>query len=240
MKKLQLISAILISLILWQNPAWAQKKNKEAKATYIMPEDGNYMRYLVENGDTLYVGSIPAAVKFIVRRSRDWRQDARLLVNFSKTYPYALEARRLLAEVNETLKEEDFGNRKRDKYINAIQQDLLDKYEPVLRQMTVTQGKLLIKLIGRETGLTPYEIINDYKNGMAAGVWQGIAKLFGGDLKKTYDPEGVDWKTEELVQIWNKGQFAQLYMSVHGRPPQIPVIKQDTEEKKGKRRNRRG
>lgn len=230
MKNIYLILSVLLVLGPGQNPAMAQKKRTKSKVVYKMPEEGSYMRYLVEDGDTIYIASIPAAIKFSDRGKRDWRKDYRLLVNFSKTYPYALEAKRLLLEVDNTLEAENMGKRKRDKYINTIQQDLLDKYEPVLRKMTVTQGKLLIQLIGRETGLTPYDIINDYKNSMAAGLWQGIAKLFGGDLKKTYDPDGSDWRTEELVEIWQKGQFAQLYMSIIGVPPQIPVIRHDQEE----------
>lgn len=215
---------------------------QEGKTRYVMPKDGNsYMRYVVENGDTVFVETIPAAVKYAKGKGRDWRKEARLLHNFGKTYPYALEAKRLLAEVDSTLEGGNMARRRRDKYINTIQQDLLDRYEPVLRQMTVSQGKLLIKLIGRETGLTPYEIINDYKNGMAAGLWQGVAKLFGGDLKKTYEPQGEDRAVEKLVTMWNNGQYPYMYMSVFGKYPEVPVIDHSprTKDKKARKdRNR--
>ena len=59
---------------------------------------------------------------------------------------------------------------------------------------------------------------------MAAGFWQGIAKFFGGDLKKRYDPEGEDAMTEELVRKWQKGEFPEFYRSIFGQYPKIPVI----------------
>lgn len=204
-------------------PAKAQN-TEGGKIVYRMPKGGNYMRYRVEGSDTVYIETIRAAVKYATGKGTDWRKENRLVHNFGKTYPYALEAGRLLREVDQTIDSQNLGRRKKDRYINTIQQDLLDRYEPVLRNMTVTQGKVLIKLIGRETGLTPYEIISDYKNGMAAGTWQGIAKLFGGDLKKEYDPAGEDRLIEELVKKWNSGEYPMLYMSIFGRYPEIPDV----------------
>lgn len=219
--------------------AAARAQNPGEGGKFRMPAEGNYLRYRVEKGDTVYVASIEPAVKYAKGKGRDWRKEARLLHNFGKTYPYALEARRLLAEVNSTIEEDNLVRRKREKYINAIQKDLLDRYEPVLRNMTVTQGKLLIKLIGRETGLTPYEIIHDYKSGMAAGAWQGVARLFGGDLKKTYEPEGEDRAVEDLVKMWESGQYPFMYMSVFGKPPQLPVIDSSPRKDTGGRGRKR-
>ncbi len=180
------------------------------------------MHYRVIEGDTVYVDAImPARV---VAKGKDWRKNRRLVYNFSKTYVYALEARRMVGVVDSKIDQDNLRRRKKTEYINAVQKDILEKYEPVIRNMTVSQGKLLIKLIGRETGLTPYEIVHNYKNGMAAGFWQGIAKFFGGDLKKRYDPEGEDAMTEELVRKWQKGEFPEFYRSIFGQYPKIPVI----------------
>lgn len=227
MKKFLLSAAIFSAALLLSASGACGQDSSSRKAgagpVYKMPKTGNFMRYLVQEGDTVYVASIAPAVKYAVGSGKIWRKESRLLNNFGKVYPYALEAKRLMAEVDADL---DAGMRKRKKerYINAIQKDLMDKYEPVLRKMTVTQGKLLIKLIGRETGLTPYEIIHDYKSGLSAGTWQGVAKIFGGDLKKRYDPEGEDSLTEYLVRKWNEGQYPALYRSVFGREPDIPKV----------------
>lgn len=227
MKKLLLTAAIFAAALLLSPPgAYGQdnaSRKGEAGPVYKMPKTGNFMRYLVQDGDTVYVASIAPAVKYAVGSGRLWRKESRLLSNFGKVYPYALEAKRLMAEVDADLGE-GMRKRKKERYINAIQKDLMEKYEPVLRKMTVTQGKLLIKLIGRETGLTPYEIIHDYKSGISAGTWQGVAKIFGGDLKKKYDPEGEDSLVEYLVRKWDEGQYPALYRSVFGREPDIPHV----------------
>ena len=88
-----------------------------------------------------------------------------------------------------------------------------------MRGITETQGQLLMKLIDREVSKSSYSIIKDYKNGIAAGFWQGVAKLFGSDLKKHYDPSGEDRPIEELVQKWDSGEFAGLYFSIFGEYP---------------------
>ena len=93
-----------------------------------------------------------------------------------------------------------------------------------MRQLTVSQGALIMKLVDREVGKSSYNIIKGYKSGIAAGFWQGIAKIFGSDLKKPYDPEGDDAMTEELVAIWEAGDFPAFYFSLFWQdPPVMPI-----------------
>ena len=123
-------------------------------------------------------------------------------------------AKRLVAEVDKTIAEEHLKGSKEDAYINQWQKELLKEFEPVIRKMTVSQGQLLCRLVDRELGRTSYKIVKDYKNGVAAAFWQGIARIFGQNLKTPYDPKGKDKETEELVQAWERGEFDQLYYSV--------------------------
>jgi len=81
-----------------------------------------------------------------------------------------------------------------------------------------------MKLIDREIGQSSYDIIKVYKNRMAAGFWQGIAKMFGSDLKSKYDPTGADAPIEDLVQKWEDGDFAGFYWSLFGKYPTVPVL----------------
>ena len=60
--------------------------------------------------------------------------------------------------------------------------------------------------------------------GLYSGFWQGIARLFGTDLKAPYDPDGEDRQTEELVQIWERGEFEGLYYSLFWQYPTLPEI----------------
>jgi hypothetical protein len=109
-----------------------------------------------------------------------------------------------------------------------MQKQLFSAYEKPMKNMTISQGKLLIKLIDREIGKSSYLIIKDYKNRITAGFWQGIAKLFGNDLKSRYDPKGEDKMTEFLVEKWERGEFDALYFSVFWEMPVHPVIESNT------------
>lgn len=198
-----------------------------ASAQSTKGKDGVFMNYIVEGKDTIYIDEIPAArvyEKLPRQKGREWRQYYRLVYNFNKVYPYALAARKLVKEVDSTIAVNKLKRGKRDKYIAAVQKELFAEFEKPMRSMTVSQGALLMRLIDRETGKSSYNIIKDYKSGMAAGFWQGIAKVFGSDLKKPYDPKGADAPTEDLVRKWENNEFEGLYYSLFWEyPPAVEV-----------------
>ena len=189
--------------------------------------DGMYMHFKVVDRDTVFTDELPPArvySRMPRQKGREWRKYYRLVHNFSKTYPYALAARHLVHEVDSTIEADHLKRARRDRYINSMQKQLFEDFESSMRGLTVSQGALLMKLIDREVGKSSYFIIKDYKNGMAAGFWQGIAKIFGTDLKKPYDPEGEDRPIEELVELWEAGQFEGLYYSLFWKyPPEIEI-----------------
>lgn len=185
------------------------------------------LEFIVEGNDTIYIDQIRAAKVYSrlpKMKGREWRQYYRLVHNFSKTYPYALVARKLVVEADSTIAADNLKRGKKDRYVNEVQNELFTVFESQMRNLTVSQGALLMKLIDREVGKSSYNIIKDYKSGMAAGFWQGIAKMFGTDLKKPYDPEGEDAATEELVKVWEDGDFQALYWSLFWKdPPEMPI-----------------
>lgn len=71
--------------------------------------------------------------------------------------------------------------------------------------MTISDGKVLIKLIDRQTGRTGYDIIKEFKGGFTAAFWQGIACLFRNNLKDEFDPYGEDLLIEEIVTLVELG-----------------------------------
>ena len=186
-----------------------------------------YLHYKIIDGDTVYVETLRTAKCFARlprQKGKDWRKYYRLVHNFSKTYPYALASKKILISVDSTMMAEGMKRGKRDKYVSKIQKELFKVFEEPMRSMTVNQGALLMKLIDREIGKTSFMIIKDYKNGIAAGFWQGIAKMFGSDMKKPYDPEGEDRQTEELVQLWQNGEFHLLYYAIFmENPPRVNI-----------------
>ncbi len=186
-----------------------------------------FLEYIIEGNDTIYVDKIAAAriySKLPRQKGREWRKYYRLVYNFNKTYPYAMVAKSLVEETDRTIEEKKLKGAKRDKYIQEKQNELFAAFEKPLRNMTVSQGALLMRLIDRETGKSSYWIIRDYKNRAAAGFWQGVAKLFGSDMKKPYDPKGIDAPTEELVEIWNRGEWEEFYFSLFWDfPPKVEI-----------------
>lgn len=184
-----------------------------------------FLEYRIENGDTVFVDSIKPAKVFMRQprhKGREWRKYYRLVHNFSKAYPYALVARRMVQQTDSIIAADHLKGIRKDRYINGLQKELFGVFEKQMRNLTVSQGMLIMKLIDRETGRTSYNIIKDYKSGITAGFWQGVAKMFGSDMKKPYDPEGEDREIEELVKIWEDGDFPALYWSIFWEDP--PVV----------------
>lgn len=181
-----------------------------------------YMEYIVEGKDTIFIDEIRASrifPKLARQKGKDWRKYYRLVYNFSKTYPYAIVSRTLVAQADSTIEADGLTGAKREKYLLGVQKELFHVFEKPLKNLTVSQGALLMKLIDREVGKSSYNIIREYRNGMAAGFWQGIAKMFGSDLKKGYDPEGEDKATEDLVEKWWAGDFDNFYYSLFWEYP---------------------
>ena len=185
------------------------------------------MRMLVENGDTTFLDRLPAVYFFGRGRhnsEKSWRDYYRLVWRFARVYPYAQASGKLVHQVDSTLDAEHYGFIRKERYISAIQKQLFKDFEGSFREMSIQQGAVLLKLIDRETGITSYDLIKNYKSGVAAGFWQGVAKLFDNDLKSQYDPTGADRELEELVQIWQRGEFPALYWSVFWEdPPQVKI-----------------
>ena len=211
-----------------------KKKKKEKEKVTVeqvrpkpAPAQEGILEFIVEGNDTIYIDQIRAS-KIYSRlpkmKGREWRQYYRLVHNFSKAYPYALVAKKLVIEADSVIAAENLKGIKREKYINKVQKELFSVFESQMRSLTVSQGALIMKLVDREVGKSSYNIIKGYKSGITAGFWQGIAKMFGSDLKKPYDPEGEDEATEELVQIWEAGDFPAFYWSIFWKdPPEMPI-----------------
>jgi hypothetical protein len=92
-------------------------------------------------------------------------------------------------------------------YIKRTEQELLDKYTEDLKKLTITQGKILVKLVYRETGATSYDLVEFYRGRFSAFFWQALARLFGSNLKMGYDPHGEDRLIEEIVILIENGQL---------------------------------
>lgn len=130
----------------------------------------------------------------------------RLIYNVRRVYPYAVIVRMKLASVNEKLQGMN-SEKERKEYMKEVEKEVFRDYEGDMQQMTLTQGKLLIKLIDRETRNTSYDLIRDYRGKVPAAFWQGVARLFGTNLKAEYDPYGEDAIIEKIVTEIEAGRL---------------------------------
>lgn len=166
------------------------------------PDSINVTRGIIQGNDTIPIIEL-AEVQVYQRSDFDYlsnkRRDRRLVRNVKKAYPYAKIAGRELKELDEQLallKSEE----EQKQHINTAEKEIMDKFEKQVKKLTISQGIILVKLIDRETGQTSYEVIKDLKGNVTAFFWQGIARIFGNNLKAEYDPAGEDAKIEDIVR----------------------------------------
>ena len=131
---------------------------------------------------------------------------ARLKHNVKKVYPYAKLAAVKLEEYADEIAAVE-TNRQRKRFYKQIEEELKAEYEDDMRDLTMTQGRILIKLIDRETGNTSYNVVKEFRGGFSAFFWQGLARVFGQDLKSEYDPQGEDKEIEAIVQLIESGNL---------------------------------
>jgi len=139
-------------------------------------------------------------------RKRDYRRYERLIYNIKKVYPYAIIVRKRLEQVNEELKDIK-TEKERKAYLKGVEKDVFSEYEDEITHFTITQGKILIKLIDRETQNTSYALIREYRGRISAAFWQGIARLFGTNLKAEYDRYGDDAVIEMILMEIEAGRL---------------------------------
>ena len=131
------------------------------------------------------------------------------------TYPYAKRAGAIMNDINSNLVG-TIDKQKRKNYIHSREKELKKEFTDPLTNLSVYQGKVLMKLINRETGNNCYEIIKEYKGGFTARVYQTVAFLFDSNLKQAYNPEKDDMVVEAFVQEVNR---------MYGFQDRVPVTK---------------
>ncbi len=169
--------------------------------------------YIIENvtrdGETLpeiELEEISVVEKVGIRERFQWWRYKRLVHNVKRVYPYSLVVRQQFTEINDTLQKIK-GDKERKQFLKDYESDLFGKYEDDIKHMTITQGRILIKLIDRETQNTSYELIRDYRGSISAFFWQGIARIFGSNLKAEYEPEGKDYLIEKVIYEIENGRL---------------------------------
>lgn len=134
------------------------------------------------------------------------QQYNRLVANVKKVLPLAKKVNGIIIETYEYLQTLD-TEKERKAHMKLVEKDLKRQYYPVMKKLTYQQGKLLIRLVYRETHSSSYQLINAFLGPIRAGFYQAFASLFGASLTKQYDPEGADRMTERVVRQVEAGQI---------------------------------
>ncbi len=157
--------------------------------------------FITPEGDTIPQSWLPTVEVKALQTAlwkNYWRNWTRLRNAVYVTYPYAKTAGKLINEVNNQLAGvRDEAARKR--IIKSREKEMKRDFGDKVTSLSVYQGKVLMKLINRETGNNCYEIIKEYKGGFNAGFWQTVAYVFGSSLKQQYEPQGEDKEIEKIV-----------------------------------------
>lgn len=183
-------------------PAAAQKRNVPPPARLTVSRT-------VYEGDSItrvdfYPLRVYPPLTFKSRRSE--RAYYKLVRDVKRTLPLARMINQILIETYEYMQTLPEG-KTREEHIKRVEKGLKEQYTPMMKKLTFSQGKLLIKLVDRECNQTSYELVKAFVGPFRAGFYQTFASMFGASLKKEYDPDADDALTERVILMVESGQL---------------------------------
>ncbi|HEY4108629.1 MAG TPA: DUF4294 domain-containing protein [Puia sp.] len=204
--KYSLPISVLLSLMIVTRVSGQSADTSAIPPNIPQPEYGPYDTIIVPgkiyNGQLLPASTfeytwvhapMPPAMR---KRFEEW---TRLRNAVYVTYPYARRAGMIMNEMNAKMALLS-TEKERHQYVMSKEKELKKQFTEPLEQLSIYQGKILMKLINRQTGNNCYDIIREYKGGFTARFWQTVAFFFSSNLKQPYDPKGDDQAIESIVQ----------------------------------------
>lgn len=195
---------LVISLLLLALRSGAQQPS--TLATDTTTPVGAWARLEVENGDSTFIMSL-RLVKIAARRQfKDFAEQRQYYLYMRaarKVYPYALQAIGLYDDLQSAT--EDMNKRQRRRYLRHENKELKEDFKEQMKNLSRTEGKVLIKMIEKEVGKPFYDILKETRGGLTAAYWNNLGKLWGYDLKDGYQP-GADPLLDEIFLDYDFGQ----------------------------------
>ena len=173
------------------------------------PKEGIRCLAEIVGGDTLplvNLNTVYVYTDFMFKTTKQFELWTKTKYNVKKVYPYAILAAAKLKEYDrmlEKISDEDY----KKAYLKICEKDLRNEFEDELKQLSISQGKVLMKLIDRETGKTTYDIVKQLRGSFQAAVWQTLARVFGHNMKSEYDANLEDLMIERAIKLIENGQF---------------------------------
>lgn len=221
---LVLLTAFVLNgtLIAQNNKDVTEVLNKKYHYKSVTVNDSTYlMEYEIIDGDTI-PSVLLSPVSVVASKERTYIEEYRyqkLKKKVLKVYPYANEVAAIINEIDSVtsgLKKKRYEK----KYLKKLEKDLKNNFKEKLKKLTITEGKVLTKLINRQTGVTLHSIIKEYKSGFVASFWNTLAQKYGYSLKKPYDPETDDFDkdVESIVQSLETSDYKNIRVTSTSSP----------------------
>ncbi|MEI8137234.1 MAG: DUF4294 domain-containing protein [Bacteroidota bacterium] len=175
----------------------------------VPPKVGYRCRAEIVNGDTLplvNLGTVYVYTDFVFKNKRQYELWTRTKFNVKKVYPYAILAAAKLKEYDKAMEKMNDEHLKKA-FLKVCEKDLRNEFEDELKDLSVSQGKVLMKLIDRETGKTTYDLVKQLRGNFQAVMWQTVACIFGHNMKSEYDGKVEDIMIERAIKLVENGQF---------------------------------
>ena len=177
------------------------------RASKKLPEGMHFAT--VEGRDTvavIYLKEVLVYPPLIFKNEKERIEYDRLVRDVKRTLPYAKLVFNTLIETYEYI-ETLPDDKAKDAHLKRMEKDLFKQYKPELKKLTLSQGKLLLKLIDRECHQSSYQLVNAFLGKFRASFWNLFATMLGANMKTEYDPKGKDAMTERVVQLVERGQI---------------------------------
>lgn len=174
-----------------------------------VPPGGARLMVQVNGNDTIFLAYLHDVWVFPRQKFKNKAQEQyfwRTVRDVKRTLPYAKLVASELSQVNMKLASIP-NDKERKKYLGQFEKEVFKKYEDDLKKMTINQGRLLLKLIDRECEQTSYDLIKVYRGSVSAFFWQGVARVFGSNLKSEYDASDKDKILERVILLVEAGQL---------------------------------
>lgn len=170
-------------------------------AVQAQQSEGFLMKANVHEGDTLLIQDLDELVVFPKFKNRyQARRYDRLVSYVKKVYPYAQIASVKIKEYEQIIAQTPDPAQQR-KIMKRIEGEIYDEWGEDLKELTYTQGSILLKLIDRESGESSYDLVKEFRGSFRAFFYQSFARVFGFNLKDRYDPKGKDKQIEYIVRL---------------------------------------
>ena len=158
-------------------------------STFLFSQDDIIIKEFVvdDAGDTLLISNIPSIEVLSFKNYDEKTRYYILRRKVLKVYPYAIYTKNKLLEIEKDI-ESISRKRKKKKHINDVAEFLRGEFAQELKNLTMSEGNILVKLIYRETNISTYILLKQYRGFVNALFWQTMARIYDNDLKQEYDP----------------------------------------------------